>query len=100
MANIGLCPHSHELINKNDEWNKFKNDSKYDEYLSIYIKDGRSSKAYTKLKELSAEYWDKMLTKYGKITINLGPEDFYSSPYCKECLLEAIKEIDNYDNIK
>ena len=38
--------------------------------------------------------WEEIIQwKYQRKVVFLGPEDFYSSPYCEECLLEKLKEI-------
>lgn len=95
MIKIGICYCAQKEIDKNQEWLKFQKDYGYDKALLKYTQNKNDPKFYLDLRELSEIYWNLMLEKYGKKCVYLGPEDFYSYPYCKECLLEYIKELEN-----
>jgi hypothetical protein len=58
-----------------------------------YIVNGRPSTAA--LQQLGYEHRGFMLKHYGRMVVSLGPEPFYSSEYCAECLREELAKLEN-----
>ncbi len=54
------------------------------------------SNAYKEWRKGSAEIWEIRRKRLGKPCQFLGPEEFYSSPYCANCLRKLAKELDNW----
>jgi hypothetical protein len=92
---LGLCAHSRRDIDEAGD--------------SIWALAGESAESWAgmglnakvqKAKEvqerLGTHYWEYIDKKHSRMCIWMGPEEFYSHPYCMECLQEAMEKLNPF----
>jgi hypothetical protein len=58
--------------------------------------NAKVQKAKEVQERLGTHYWEYIDKKHSRMCIWMGPEEFYSHPYCMECLQEAMEKLNPF----
>lgn len=89
-VSMGNCIHSkQEAEEAGEDWLSFINNKLGHRYTG---KDYNRER----MDDWSQQYW-KLMEKYNRPVVWVGPEEFYSVNLCAECLRELLAEVESYE---